>query len=145
MSKALIRSFQLDDYDALITLWEASGLSYRPKGRDTKENIARELQLPMAVFKVAEIDGQIVGSVFGTHDGRKGWINRVAVHPDQRLRGVARELVRAVEDELEQQGIDIIACLIEDWNQDSMRFFEQIGYESMPDVTYYSKRKNWDV
>lgn len=78
------RDLVIDDYDELLSLWEKAGGIYRPNGRDSREKIAEELEKDTAIFLVAETDGSIVGTVFGTHDGRKGWINRLAISPDYR-------------------------------------------------------------
>lgn len=83
-----------------------------------------------------------MGAVLGTHDGRKGWINRLVVAPSHRRRGIAKALVHAVEERLAELGIDVVACLIEDWNQDSMEFFSAIGYVYDKEVLYYSKRRD---
>ena len=39
-------------------------------------------------------------------------------------------------------GIEIVTCLIEDWNEESMTFFERIGYVRHSDVVYFSKRRS---
>ena len=132
----------IDDYDALVRLWKHGGLPYRPDGRDGRERIARELAGPCSVFLAAEEDGRLVGAILGTHDGRKGWINRLVVAPSHRHKGVATALVREVERRLAELGIEVIACLIEDWNRDSMGFFSAIGYVYDDEVRYYSKRKD---
>ena len=140
-----IRNFKIEDYDSLIELWKSAGLPYKPNGRDSKEKIKSELKKGVAIFLLAEMDNEIIGSVFGTHDGRKGWINRVAVHPQLRQKGVAKMLVSEVEKKLDELGIDIIACLIEDWNDRSMKVFEKLGYIKHNDVIYFSKRKSADT
>ena len=48
--------------------------------------------------------GGIVGVVLGTYDGRRGWILRLAVHPDQRRQGFATRLVQEVERRLAALG-----------------------------------------
>lgn len=140
-----IRELTVNDYDALVALWKEAGLPYRPNGRDQQERIAREVAGPCSIFLVAEIERCIVGSVLGTHDGRKGWINRLAVSLAHRREGIATALVAAVEERLAEMGIEIIACLIEDWNNDSKVVFEHLGYRYYPDVHYYTKRKNDEV
>ena len=122
-----IREFHIEDYDALVTLWRETGLPYKPQGRDRRDRIEREIRGPNVTFLVAEVEDQLVGSVLATHDGRKGWINRLAVTPAFRFRGIAKKLVAEAENRLSSQGIEIVACLIEDWNVDSKRFFETIG------------------
>ncbi len=145
VTQLTIRKFRTDDYARLIEMWSESKLPHKPKGRDSKMNIAREVEQKNAVFLVAEKNGELIGSAFGTHDGRKGWINRVAVTPGFRRKGVAEQLVNEVERQLRGMGIGIIACLIEEWNKDSMQFFEKMGYERHHDIYYYTKRKDADV
>jgi len=140
-----IREFRIEDYENLITLWERAGLEYRPKGRDSRDKIEKEHCQNNSIFLVAELNRGLIGSVFASHDGRKGWINRLAVDPDFRKKDIARKLVFEAEKRLDELGIDIIACLIEGWNKDSMRVFEKLGYEKFPDVAYYTKRKSWDI
>jgi len=140
-----IREFQIKDYDALTSLWKKANLEYRPKGRDRRDKIEKELEINPTFLLVANVDGKLVGSVLGSHDGRKGWVNRLAVDPDYRKKSIARKLVNEAEKRLEKQGIEIIACLIEGWNNESMKVFEKLGYEIYPDVAYYTKRKSWDV
>ncbi|MBE0712033.1 MAG: GNAT family N-acetyltransferase, partial [Candidatus Aminicenantes bacterium] len=76
-----------------------------------------------------------------THDGRKGWINRLAVDAALRKRGIGAFLVREAEGWLESRGMDILACLIEDDNAVSMAVFEKLGYKKHPEIIYFAKRK----
>jgi len=140
-----IRPLCIDDYDDLIRLWDKAELSYKPQGRDKKERIDQELVSNTAIFLVAEKDGDLIGSIFGTHDGRRGWINRLAVAPLHRRKGIAACLVQQVEKILYDKGIEIIACLIEDWNKTSIKAFQKMGYRFHKDIIYLSKRKHKDV
>ena len=145
LSDISIRKFLIEDYNDVISLWGQAGLPFRPKGRDSKDKIANELNKPTAVFLVAVMNGKIIGTSFGTHDGRKGWINRVAVKKEFHKKGIARLLVNETEKQLFQKGIEIIACLIEDWNDTSMKAFKKMGYVKHEDIIYFSKRKSQDV
>jgi ribosomal protein S18 acetylase RimI-like enzyme len=140
-----IREMTIDDYEAVIALWEAAELPYRLNGRDRRDKIARELEGPSSIFLVAEVDGQIVGAVLGTHDGRKGWINRLVVATERQRKGIGETLVSEVETRLDAIGIEIVACQVEDWNSESMTFFERIGYRHHDDIHYFSKRKHAGV
>jgi ribosomal protein S18 acetylase RimI-like enzyme len=143
--EVIIRRLRPEDYEKLIALWEEAGLPYKAKGRDSRENIICELKRQTAIFLVAEMDGKLVGSVLGTHDGRKGWINRLAIHPEYRRRGIAKMLVSSVEEHFEALGIEIYAALIEAWNETSMTVFERLGYQKHEGIYYYSKRKHPEV
>jgi hypothetical protein len=76
-----IRKLRVADYDVLIKIWKKAKLSYRPYGRDSLVNIKQQIKQSYSIYLVAELDGKMIGAVLGTHDGRKGWINRLAVLP----------------------------------------------------------------
>ena len=139
------RKMRIKDYKPLITLWTEGSLPYRPQGRDSKQHIQQQLRQRTSLYYVAEYEGKIIGAILGTHDGRKGWINRLVVAPAYRKKGIAKRLVEEIEQRLTATGIDIIACLVEDWNKVSENVFERLGYTRHPDIQYYSKRKNTRV
>ncbi len=141
MPDVAIRPFRVDDYDRVVDLWTEGGLPLKPGGRDSRENIGRQTGLPNVLFLVAEEGGRVIGTVLATHDGRKGWINRVAVDAGSRKKGIGARLVREAELWLESRGMDILACLIEDDNAVSMAVFERLGYRKHPEILYFAKRK----
>ena len=139
----IIRGFRIEDYDRVMELWAEGGLPLKPAGRDNLENIVRQIKMSNVLFLVAEEGegGRVVGTVLATHDGRKGWINRLAVDAALRKRGIGARLVREAEQRLEALGMDILACLIEDDNAVSMAVFEKLGYKKHPEIIYFAKRK----
>ena len=136
-----IRPAKADDYDAVAVVWSAAGLPASLRGRDSREGVVEQLKWFPTSYLVAEVDGRIVGVVLGTHDRRKGWINRLAVHPRFRRRGIAARLITACEKALRAEGIDIIATLIEEGNETSICVFEHSGYRS--DVPARYCRRRW--
>lgn len=139
-----IEAFRIEDYDRVMDLWAAGGLPLKPRGRDSRDSIAKQIGLPNVRFLVARDreGGPVVGTVLATHDGRKGWINRLAVDAALRRQGVGARLVRWAEDWLSSEGMDILACLIEDGNTVSMSVFEALGYKKHPEIIYFAKRKH---
>ncbi len=137
-----IREMRIEDYDALVKLWKDASLPFRPDGRDSREEIERQLGLPTSIYLMAEMEGAIVGVVLGTHDGRKGWINRLAVAPEHRGRGIARMLVEETEKRLFALGMGIVTVMIEDWNKTSAKVFKKLGYEPFEGIIYMRKRKD---
>ena len=139
-----IREFRIEDYDNVVNLWAEAGIHYRPKGRESRPRMEKEIKSGQAIFLVAVAGKRIAGVVLGTHDGRKGWINRLAVAKEFRRQKVASKLVTAVETRLNAMGIDIIACLIEPENSISKTFFSKIGYTKAP-VEYFAKKPSADA
>jgi N-acetylglutamate synthase len=140
----IIREFTMDDYEQVTALWAQAGIHYRPNGRESRARMAKELQGGLAIFLVAEAGKKVAGVVLGTHDGRKGWINRLAVADDFRRQNIASKLVAGVESRLKTLGIDITACLIEPENTASKSFFSKLGYTKAP-VEYFAKRQSPDA
>lgn len=143
--EVIIRPFRMEDYDRVIELWQACDLPLKPKGRDSREEISRQLQRPEIIFLVAEVEGRVVGTVLASHDSRKGWINRLAVDPSCRGRVLAQELVRRAEQELEREGLRMFAALIEEDNLPSIRLFEKLGYVYHPEIKYFTRKQSADV
>jgi ribosomal protein S18 acetylase RimI-like enzyme len=134
-----------DDYDAVRELWESAGLSIRPGGRDSHEQFAAQLAGGTQTVIGARSGDRLAGVVVATHDGRKGWINRLAVHPDYRRQGLGQRLIEEAEQVLHRQGMQIIAVLIEGWNEASLALFQKAGYIDYPGLHYLTKRENRDV
>ncbi|MBI9036842.1 MAG: GNAT family N-acetyltransferase [Bacteroidales bacterium] len=141
----LIREFHISDYQKIIDLWREGKLPYKPKGRDSRENIKKELLKGCCIFLVAEHKNEIIASVLGTNDGRKGWINRLVVKREYRKKEIARLLVDEVEKRFDDLGIGIIACLIEDDNPDSLKVFSKFGYSEFKGMHYLTKRKQAEI
>ncbi|MDH4034907.1 MAG: GNAT family N-acetyltransferase, partial [candidate division Zixibacteria bacterium] len=119
-----LRRLTADDYHDIIRVWADAGLPYRPQGRDHRDRIAIEIaREDTAFFGLFENDRMLAVGL-ATFDGRKGWINRVAVDPDRRGEGFGGEIIKALEQFLRARGADIIAALIEDVNSPSNSLFQ---------------------
>jgi ribosomal protein S18 acetylase RimI-like enzyme len=140
-----IRPMRPADYDAVAAVWAAAGLPARHTGRDAREPLLKQLEAYPTTYLVAEEDGRIVGVVLGTHDHRKGWINRLAVQPDRQRQGIARRLLAACEAALHACGMEIISAMAEDGNEASVKLFESAGYENYGPITYFRKLKRPDI
>jgi ribosomal protein S18 acetylase RimI-like enzyme len=142
-----LRRLELDDYDDLMALWQQAGLhSLRPKGRDSRAALAKQLASGVQTMLGLEIDGQLVAAVVVTHDSRKGWINRLVVKPGHRRRGYAQRLIQEAEIVLREQGMRVIAALIEGDNTASLALFQQAGYVEVDNNMHYlTKRDSDDV
>ena len=99
------RPMQLNDYDAAMSLWrECEGLLLRDA--DSKAGIERYLERNPGLSFVA-IDRQaIVGSIMAGHDGKRGYIQHLAVAPSARRQGIGSRLVELCLDALKSQGIE---------------------------------------
>lgn len=125
-----IRDFTAGDYAAVIGLWERCGL--HPSASDTPGRLAGVARQHPGLFLLAVEGEGLAGSVMGVWDGRRGWINRLAVDPARRHGGLGRRLLALVEERLRARGCDKVNLLIEPDNAAVVGFYEAAGYASDP-------------
>ena len=140
-----IRRLTIDDYDEMVKLWKRSALSFKPKGRDSRQAIKKQMNRAPDLFLGDFKEGMLVGVIIGSYDGRKGWINRLAVDPEQRRQGIAQLLITHMEKNLEKRGAEVICALVMASNIESINLFEKQRYIIDKSILYLSKRKSEDV
>ena len=121
-----LRTFDWPDYEAVVALWQAVGL--RLTVSDSRAALAATLDHAAGLFVVADADGQIMGAVLGTFDGRRGWLHHLAVAPAWQDHGVGRRLVAEVEARLRTHGCAKINLHVEPDNVDVAGFYDRMGY-----------------
>jgi GNAT superfamily N-acetyltransferase len=125
-----IRSFQDEDFDALVALWHSVDMVvwYNRPERD----IALWRKTPSAEIFVGELEERIVASTCVGHDGHRGWLYYVAVDPGLHGHGIGRRMVRFAERWLQQQGVPKVHVMIRPGNRNVEGFYRHIGYETNP-------------
>lgn len=120
----MIRSATVGDAARLTDLWRAAGLRFHPDlvERELASVLARDLVL------VAEETGELTGTVFGTYDGVRGWVHRLATKPDRQGRGIASALLAELERRLRTAGCPKVNLLIEPENAAVAGFYARRGY-----------------
>ncbi len=121
-----IRPFREADEAAVILLWERCELT-RP-WNDPRRDIRRKLAVRPDLFLVGAIRGEVVGSVMVGYDGRRGWINYLAVDPDHRKQGLGRALMVEAELRLLREGCPKINLQVRANNPEVVAFYQRLGY-----------------
>ena len=86
-----ISEMTIGDYGSVRTLLTTPGLTLRTA--DSLESTKRYLERNPGLSFIARSDGQIVGCVMCGHDGRRGYLQHLAVEPALRRLGIGRMLV----------------------------------------------------
>ena len=94
------RLVTIDDYDAIYELWNSTEQSRRALNPvdDSREGIDRYLKRNPNTCFAAVKDDKIIGVILTGHDGRRGVIHHMCVHPDFRRMGIAARLVSEAEE-----------------------------------------------
>ena len=137
MRSMRIREFHLADYGDVVDIWKRAGLILRPG--DELDGVKVKLQRDPDLFLVAEENGEIVGVVMGAWDGRRGWINHLAVAPNRQRQGIGRALIEELEKRLLEKGAKKVNAQIYRWNTKSFDFFKSVGYEVHSDLVMIGK------
>ncbi|MEM3444675.1 MAG: GNAT family N-acetyltransferase [Thermoplasmata archaeon] len=140
-----IAELKPEHYSQIVEVWKDAGLPFKPLGRDSFEEMKRQMERNPDLFVGAFVDGELVGVGIGSEDGRKGWINRIAVKKKWQRRGIATRLIHEIEQRLRSRGLRIICVLIEAGNEASLSLFQKEGYVLHRDIYYLSKRDSEEV
>jgi ribosomal protein S18 acetylase RimI-like enzyme len=139
METYLIRTFNFaEDYPAVHLLWQNAGPGVQIGRSDSPEEILRKLDRDPDLFLVAEQAGQVVGSVLGGYDGRRGLVYHLAVTLSLRGQGIGEALMNEVEQRLQSKGCYKCYLLVVDGNQEAASFYQKRGWQAMP-VTLFGK------
>ena len=122
-----LRVFQMEDYQRVVELWRSTGIVLSRS--DDNEGIAKKLGRDPDLFVLADDGGRIVGAVMGSYDGRRGWVNHLAVALDYQRRGLGAAIMSDLELRLLAKGCDKVNLLIEPSNSNVQGFYEKLGYK----------------
>lgn len=140
-----IKKLTIDNYDQILEVWSLSGLPIKPKGRDSRELLGKELAMANVIMYGMYDGNKMIGVCIGNYDGRRGWINRLAVDPDYRGKKLAGELIDKCEQFLYSIGANIICALIEEENYPSISAFQTSKYKCEHPIKYFAKRPSADM
>jgi len=122
-----IRPFAVGDTEAVVTLWQDTGLTR--SWNNPYLDIQRKLGVQPELFLVAVDDDEVIGSVMAGYDGHRGWLYYLAAAPRRRGEGIGRALVEAAEEALTAMGCPKVQLMVRPGNDDVLGFYDALGYE----------------
>ena len=115
-------------YAAAVALWETTGLT-RP-WNDPAADLHRAISGPSSTVLAALDSGDLLGTAMVGHDGHRGWVYYLAVHPDHQREGTGRALMQAAERWLRDHGAPKIQLMVRNTNPAATAFYVSLGYEN---------------
>ena len=94
----------------------------------SEHSVASELNNRLSLWLVA-LDGDTVAGYVGSQSVLdEADMMNIAVHPDYRRQGIARELVLALSDALKEKGIRGLMLEVRASNAPAIALYEQLGF-----------------
>ncbi|ELE6573021.1 GNAT family N-acetyltransferase [Vibrio parahaemolyticus] len=132
-----IREMNIADYDDVIKLWgQTEGMSLRDA--DTKESINNYLIRNPNLSFVAVSGNEIVGAVLAGTDGRRGYLQHLAVSTNFRGKNLGRDLVSQAISALADVGVPKTHLFVYNENVNAQQFYEKLGWFPRDEVRMYS-------
>jgi ribosomal protein S18 acetylase RimI-like enzyme len=132
-----IAHFLPADYDEGMALWcNTEGLTLREA--DSREAIIHYLARNPGLSFVARDEVRLVGAVLAGTDGRRGYLQHLAVAPSHRGRGLGRALAGRAVEALRAFGIAKCHLMVRQENAPARAFWKHLGWAERADVTLMS-------
>jgi ribosomal protein S18 acetylase RimI-like enzyme len=132
-----IRPMTIADYPAVLDLMKRTpGVSIRPT--DSIKDTARFLERNPGLSFVAFTDGLLIGCVQSSHDGRRGFMQHLAVDTAHRRQGIANALVKHCLDALAAAGVSHINLDVFRSNAQAKAYWVKHGWTLRDDVERFS-------
>ncbi|ANW26824.1 GCN5 family acetyltransferase [Vibrio coralliilyticus] len=132
-----IRPMTIEDYETVIQLWhQTEGMSVRDA--DSRENIALYLDRNPDLSFVVISEGNIIGAVLVGTDGRRGYLQHLAVLPQFRGQRIGYQLISQSINALAKIGIPKTHLFVYDDNLNAQKFYEKLGWFPRDNIRMYS-------
>ena len=129
MQDIRIEHLTFSDYEEVFSFWNScDDLHMHHDYSETPEGFFKFLQHNSGLCFVARVGDKLVGAVLGSHDGRRGFINHMAVSKEFRKKGVGRILVNSVIESLKSVGIRKVLIFVLKSRPEAQAFWKNMGF-----------------
>lgn len=133
-----IHEMSIEDYPQVYQLWEMSeniGLSKADSHHSIQKFLERNPGMSFTAWK----GDKLVGTVLCGHDGRRGYIHHLMVHPEHRRQGLGQSLVSRCMYALTRIGIQKCHLFVFEDNAQGIKFWESLGWTKRVELAMMSQ------
>ncbi|CAI2296597.1 N-acetyltransferase [Vibrio parahaemolyticus] len=133
----MIREMDISDYSQVIELWSGTEAMLL-RDADSKENIGKYLERNPSLSFVALDGDNIVGAILVGTDGRRGYVQHLAVNSSCRGKGIGEALISNAVAALAKIGIAKTHLFVANENLNAQSFYEKLGWFPRDEVRMFS-------
>ena len=132
LAKVSLKSITIKDLDAVVAI------DYSLLGKQRRafwEAKLEQVDTSGVPSLAAEVDGKVIGFIFGKASGWEygipetaGWIDTIGVVKEWQGKGVSQLLFKEMYSMFKKVGVDKIYTFVEWRKWDLMKFFESVGF-----------------
>lgn len=133
-----IRAMTIADYPAMISFWQdmpGVGLSSADEVGPIAAFLARNPGLSFCAWE----GDRLAGTVLAGHDGRRGYLYHLAVHPHFRRQGLGRLLVERCLSALQAEGMRKCHIMVYGENTSGLAFWHSVNWHERPEIVIMSR------
>jgi N-acetylglutamate synthase len=127
----IIREITTADYNTLLPFWEKF---HCVNAMDTKDRFELFLKKNPGLSILVEEEGRVIGTAMGSFDGRRGYINKLAIDDAYRHKGIGKTLVTNIVEKLKSLGATYIPVSV---NKNTAHFYQSCGFKIAKQVSMY--------
>ena len=133
----IIRDYQKGDFNGIMNLWMATGLS-KPERGDDEATVERSIEMGgrMIVMCPESPAEEIIGTSWMTFDGRRLHLHHFGIDPVFQRRGLARELLRESLRYVKEKGYQV-KLEVHRSNTAAVEFYRKAGFIYLGDYDVY--------
>jgi len=134
-----IHQLTKSELDEAIKLWAEHGKSHHKKADGRRATFLQHSRNPDFFWGASE-KGRLIGVLIASHDGRIGWIDRIAVEPMYVGRGIVQAMIRSAEKYLKGKNIRRFCLLVGASNLKLHQELQKSGYLIDDDLLFMYRR-----
>ncbi|MDN3659831.1 GNAT family N-acetyltransferase [Vibrio agarivorans] len=131
----------ISDYPQVIQLWQGTDAMLLREA-DSLANIDKYLSHNSGLSFVAETSQEIIGAILVGTDGRRGYVQHLAVKESMRGEGIGASLIDSAVAALSAIGIEKTHLFVVNENIGAQRLYEKLGWFPRDEVRMYSFNKS---
>ena len=133
----IIREYNTGDFNAIMNLWMATGLS-RPERGDDEATVERSIEMGgrMLVMCTEDPSQNIIGTSWMTFDGRRLHLHHFGIDPAFQGQGLAKDLLRESLRFVKEKGYQV-KLEVHRSNTVAVELYRKAGFEFLGDYDIY--------